>query len=37
VMESLLHDEDVPFAAPHRVDLRACIWIPDGERVEAPD
>ncbi len=37
VMESLLRDEDVPFAAPHRVDLRACIWIPDGERVEAPE
>ncbi|MBA2595536.1 MAG: MGMT family protein [Chloroflexota bacterium] len=29
VMAELLMDEGVPFVEPHRVDLRACLWIPD--------
>jgi methylated-DNA-protein-cysteine methyltransferase-like protein len=29
VMAGLLRDEGVPFLEPHRVDLRACLWIPD--------
>ena len=29
VMAALLRDEGVPFLAPHRVDLRACLWFPD--------
>ena len=31
VMASLLRDEGVLFVAPHRVDLRSCLWIPDEE------
>ena len=31
VMASLLRDEGVPFVAPHCVDLRACLWIPDDD------
>lgn len=31
VMAELLRDEGVPFVAPHRVDLRACLWLPDGD------
>jgi methylated-DNA-protein-cysteine methyltransferase-like protein len=31
VMAGLLRDEGVPFLAPHRVDLGACLWLPEGE------
>lgn len=31
VMAGLLRDEGVPFLAPHRVDLRVCLWFPDEE------
>lgn len=29
VMAQLLAEEGVPFLEPHRVDLRACFWLPD--------
>ena len=29
VMAGLLHDEGVPFLDPYRVDLAACLWLPD--------
>jgi methylated-DNA-protein-cysteine methyltransferase related protein len=29
VMAALLHDEGVPFLDPYRVDLAACLWLPD--------
>jgi methylated-DNA-protein-cysteine methyltransferase related protein len=31
VMAALLHDEGVPFLDTHRVDLAACLWLPDEE------
>ncbi|MGH2616442.1 MAG: MGMT family protein [Thermomicrobiales bacterium] len=34
IMAELLRDEGVPFLEPHRVDLRACLWIPDDDPVE---
>jgi hypothetical protein len=30
-MAALLHDEGVPFLDMHRVDLAACLWLPDEE------
>ena len=35
VMAAFLREEGVPFLAPHRVDLRACLWFPDEEISEA--
>jgi methylated-DNA-protein-cysteine methyltransferase-like protein len=29
VMAALLMEEGVPFLEPHRVDLRACLWLPE--------
>ena len=29
VMAGLLDDESVPFLEPYRVDLAACLWLPD--------
>jgi methylated-DNA-protein-cysteine methyltransferase-like protein len=29
LMAGLLHDEGVPFLDPYRVDLAACLWLPD--------
>ena len=29
VMAELLRDEGVPFLDPYRVDLAACLWLPD--------
>ncbi len=37
IMAALLRDEGVPFVAPHRVDIRACLWLPDEEGGDAPD
>jgi len=34
VMAGLLHDEGVPFLDTHRVDLAACLWLPDEEDSE---
>jgi methylated-DNA-protein-cysteine methyltransferase related protein len=31
VMAGLLSDEGVPFLEPYRVDLAACLWLPDEE------
>lgn len=31
VMAALLRAEGVPFIAPHRVDLRACLWVPEDD------
>ncbi len=31
VMAGLLRDEGVPFLDPYRVDLAACLWLPDEE------
>jgi methylated-DNA-protein-cysteine methyltransferase-like protein len=31
IMAALLHDEGIPFIAPHRVNLRACLWLPGDE------
>jgi hypothetical protein len=28
-MAGLLRDEGVPFLDPYRVDLAACLWLPD--------
>jgi methylated-DNA-protein-cysteine methyltransferase-like protein len=36
VMAGLLRDEDVPFLDPYRVDLAACLWLPDEEDLEQP-
>jgi hypothetical protein len=36
IMAALLQDEGVPFVAPHRVDIRACLWIPVDEGDRAP-
>jgi methylated-DNA-protein-cysteine methyltransferase-like protein len=34
VMAALLHDEGVPFLDTHRVDLAACLWLPDEEDLD---
>jgi methylated-DNA-protein-cysteine methyltransferase-like protein len=34
VMAGLLRDEGVPFLDPYRVDLTACLWLPDEEDVD---
>jgi methylated-DNA-protein-cysteine methyltransferase-like protein len=34
VMAGLLRDEGVPFLDPYRVDLAACLWLPDEEELE---
>ncbi len=34
VMAGLLHDEGVPFLETYRVDLAACLWLPDEEDLE---
>ena len=36
VMAGLLHDEGVPFLDPYRVDLAACLWLPDEESLDQP-
>lgn len=36
VMAGLLQDEGVPFLAPHRVDIGACLWFPDDEVENVP-
>ena len=36
VMAGLLRDEGVPFLDPYRVDLAACLWLPDDEDLD-PD
>jgi hypothetical protein len=33
VMAGLLREEGVIFVAPHRVDLRTCLWTPQAEDV----
>ena len=37
VMAGLLSDEGVPFLDTHRVDLAACLWLPDEEDLDQPD
>ncbi len=34
IMAGLLQDEGVPFLDPYRVDLAACLWLPDEEDVD---
>ena len=34
VMAGLLRNEGVPFLDPYRVDLAACLWLPDEEDFE---
>ncbi len=34
IMAGLLQDEGVPFLDPYRVDLAACLWLPDEENLE---
>jgi methylated-DNA-protein-cysteine methyltransferase-like protein len=34
VMAGLLSDEGVPFLDTHRVDLAACLWLPDEDVLE---
>ncbi len=34
VMAALLLDEGVPFLDPYRVDLAACLWLPDEEDLD---
>jgi methylated-DNA-protein-cysteine methyltransferase-like protein len=36
VMAGLLHDEGVPFLDTHRVDLAACLWLPDEDDLDEP-
>jgi methylated-DNA-protein-cysteine methyltransferase related protein len=36
VMAGLLRDEGVPFLDPYRVDLAACLWLPDEESLDEP-
>src|SRR5215207_2432638 len=36
VMAGLLRDEGVPFLDPYRVDLAACLWLPDEEALDQP-
>src|SRR5215216_1614269 len=36
IMAGLLRDEGVPFLDPYRVDLAACLWLPDDEDLD-PD
>jgi methylated-DNA-protein-cysteine methyltransferase-like protein len=36
VMAGLLHDEGVPFLDTHRVDLAACLWLPDEDGLDQP-
>ena len=35
VMAGLLHDESVPFLEPYRVDLGACLWLPEEPEEDA--
>lgn len=35
VMAGLLRDEGVPFLDPYRVDLAACLWLPDDEELNS--
>jgi methylated-DNA-protein-cysteine methyltransferase-like protein len=35
VMAALLHDEGVPFLDPYRVDLAACLWLPDEDDLDS--
>jgi methylated-DNA-protein-cysteine methyltransferase related protein len=37
VMAGLLSDEGVPFLETYRVDLAACLWLPDEEDLDQPD
>jgi methylated-DNA-protein-cysteine methyltransferase-like protein len=34
IMAGLLRDEGVPFLDPYRVDLAACLWLPDEDDVD---
>ena len=34
IMAGLLQDEGVPFLDPYRVDLAACLWLPDEEDLD---
>ncbi len=34
VMAGLLRDEGVPFLDPYRVDLAACLWLPEDHDLE---
>jgi len=34
IMAGLLRDEEVPFLDPYRVDLAACLWLPDEEDLD---
>ena len=34
VMAGLLSDEGIPFLEPYRVDLAACLWLPEEEDFE---
>jgi methylated-DNA-protein-cysteine methyltransferase-like protein len=34
VMAGLLRDEGVPFLDTHRVDLAACLWLPDEDDMD---
>jgi len=36
IMAGLLSDEGVPFLDTHRVDLAACLWLPDDEDLDQP-
>lgn len=36
VMAGLLRDEGVPFLDPYRVDLAACLWLPDEDDLDHP-
>jgi methylated-DNA-protein-cysteine methyltransferase-like protein len=36
VMAGMLSDEGVPFLETHRVDLAACLWLPDEEDSDQP-
>lgn len=36
VMAGLLHDEGVPFLDTHRVDLAACLWLPEEDDSDQP-
>ena len=36
IMAGLLQDEGVPFLDPYRVDLAACLWLPDEESLDEP-
>ena len=36
VMAGMLSDEGVPFLETHRVDLAACLWLPDEDDLDQP-